>query len=365
LYFYKKTLYMANLNSLAAGRILSCYNVELNDVEKGGEGSRGGKVIGHTKSGKPIYEKYEHSSHKNFSHKEHLDAVALLKQQAKNPQGSELKYNSSHPSWKEAEKHYDAAVKKESTRGKHIGDMSKPELHEAAVRLGIKGHELMSKTDLAKKVLDANVDKQIKEFQAKKKVEKAEEQDVEKAEGDRGGKVIGHTKSGKAIYAHQGASDVKDFSPQDHKDAADAHHKHADEREKEEGVIGRKTANKHRDSHIDASQAKQEEDKKIDKKDPYQGAQDNFNKKVLNKSFDEYYSLLKGEEIVNDIEKSEGDADESLMKAAETPEQKAKMEKVMKEFKEGKLKSSSGELVTERSQAIAIAMSEAGITKAK
>lgn len=32
----------------------------------------------------------------------------------------------------------------------------------------------------------------------------------------------------------------------------------------------------------------------------------------------------------------------------------------MKEFKEGKLKSSSGEIVTDKSQAIAIAMSEAG-----
>jgi hypothetical protein len=26
------------------------------NIEKGGEGSRGGKIIGHTKSGKPIYQ---------------------------------------------------------------------------------------------------------------------------------------------------------------------------------------------------------------------------------------------------------------------------------------------------------------------
>ena len=41
-------------------KILSCYNLpksQDNDLEKGGgEGSRGGKIIGHTKSGKPIYE---------------------------------------------------------------------------------------------------------------------------------------------------------------------------------------------------------------------------------------------------------------------------------------------------------------------
>lgn len=35
-----------------------------------------------------------------------------------------------------------------------------------------------------------------------------------------------------------------------------------------------------------------------------------------------------------------------------------KVEKVMREFKEGKLKSSSGKKVTSRKQAIAIAMSE-------
>jgi hypothetical protein len=46
-----------------------------------------------------------------------------------------------------------------------------------------------------------------------------------------------------------------------------------------------------------------------------------------------------------------------------TPEQSAKVAKVMREFKEGKLHSSSGELVTKRDQAIAIALSEAGLSK--
>lgn len=42
-----------------------------------------------------------------------------------------------------------------------------------------------------------------------------------------------------------------------------------------------------------------------------------------------------------------------------------KVHKVMEEFKSGTLKSSSGQKVTERSQAVAIAMSEAGMTKKK
>jgi hypothetical protein len=49
-----------------------------NDLEKAtGEGSRGGKVIGHTKSGKPIYEgHFGHSySYKNFTAQDHKDAA--------------------------------------------------------------------------------------------------------------------------------------------------------------------------------------------------------------------------------------------------------------------------------------------------
>lgn len=42
-----------------------------------------------------------------------------------------------------------------------------------------------------------------------------------------------------------------------------------------------------------------------------------------------------------------------------------KVKKVMEEFKTGRLKSSSGQKVTERSQAVAIAMSEAGMSKKK
>ena len=42
---------------------------------------------------------------------------------------------------------------------------------------------------------------------------------------------------------------------------------------------------------------------------------------------------------------------------------KSKVEKVMGEFKRGTLKSSSGKKVKSRKQAVAIAMSEAGMSK--
>lgn len=38
---------------------------------------KGGKVIGHTKSGKPIYEAHRHSSHKEFNREDHKDASLL------------------------------------------------------------------------------------------------------------------------------------------------------------------------------------------------------------------------------------------------------------------------------------------------
>lgn len=44
-------------------------------LEKGGEGSKGGKVIGHTKSGKAIYENANHSKHKDFTVEDHDEAI--------------------------------------------------------------------------------------------------------------------------------------------------------------------------------------------------------------------------------------------------------------------------------------------------
>jgi hypothetical protein len=50
---------------------------------------------------------------------------------------------------------------------------------------------------------------------------------------------------------------------------------------------------------------------------------------------------------------------------AETAAQKRKVGTVMHEFKEGDLKSSSGDKVKSRKQAVAIAMSEADMSKKK
>lgn len=50
-------------------------------IEKGGEGSRGGKIIGHTKSGKPVYAVDRHKYGKDFSIEDHKDAANIHSQQ--------------------------------------------------------------------------------------------------------------------------------------------------------------------------------------------------------------------------------------------------------------------------------------------
>ena len=64
--------------------------------------------------------------------------------------------------------------------------------------------------------------------------------------------------------------------------------------------------------------------------------------------------------IQDNIQKAEV-TDEDVFKASS---ENKKVKKVMDEFAAGKLKSSSGEKVTDRKQAIAIAMSESGLSKA-
>lgn len=56
----------------------------VSEIIKGGEGSRGGKVIGHTRSGKPIYEHFNHPEHKTFSREDHSDAFETHKKIGKN-----------------------------------------------------------------------------------------------------------------------------------------------------------------------------------------------------------------------------------------------------------------------------------------
>ena len=81
-----------------------------------------------------------------------------------------------------------------------------------------------------------------------------DEQKIEKSEGSRGGKVIGHTKSGKPIYANKEASTYTDFSSKDHKDAAELHN----ERMNHHDRMAQKYSDESKSSAEEASQQRLE-----------------------------------------------------------------------------------------------------------
>lgn len=103
-------------------QILGSYNIQKsqdeNDIEKGGEGSKGGKVVGHTKSGKPIYSSFSHEEHKGFTSEDHMDASNLHKKEWQSKE-----YNSAdeamNDSWMKMHKHLKAS---NSARGKERGE---------------------------------------------------------------------------------------------------------------------------------------------------------------------------------------------------------------------------------------------------
>lgn len=104
-----------------AEKILACYTdsslssclnkAEENDLEKGGEGTHGGKVIGHTKSGKPIYEKMNTPDYKHFTSTDHREATELHLNEAKKYEHSDPTKGKAH--WNEAWKHDRVGNRKE------------------------------------------------------------------------------------------------------------------------------------------------------------------------------------------------------------------------------------------------------------
>ena len=76
---------------------------EEEDLEKGGEGSKGGRIIGHTKSGKPVYESMKTPEHKHFTVQDHRDATQLHLNESKKYEKTDFKRGKEY--WKEAWKH--------------------------------------------------------------------------------------------------------------------------------------------------------------------------------------------------------------------------------------------------------------------
>lgn len=178
---------------------------------------------------------------------------------------------------------------------------------------------------------------QVKEL--KDNIKKAKEElELEKGEGSRGGHVIGHTESGKPIYDKYSHKGHKNFTKQDHWDASDKHIQYMNMQNTSTsyGEKEKKQHDKERRKHEMAATYFDEPEK-----NPYH--------KELHKAFNW------SEEKQIDI----------LSKASE--KKQAKVKKVMDEWKQGTLKTSAGEIVGADKQkvAIAIALSEAGLSKKK
>lgn len=152
----------SDMRKTKALRLLSCYkefeaitkSLESN-LEKSGEGSRGGKVIGHTKSGKPIYESHEQLNTQNFSSEDHSDAVSQhMKESKMNSEEADDYDKGGHKDGKSARSIY------HRTKSKHHSQMA--ELHSNAMnskldnkveKAGATGKELKELVDEHKKLI--------------------------------------------------------------------------------------------------------------------------------------------------------------------------------------------------------------------
>ena len=253
------------------------------DLVKGsGEGSRGGKIIGHTGSGKPIYAPKGplglHAHHGD--HERHRFAAESASAKTKGATRSYHKGKISPSTWtSEAHKQAADAHEHAGAHKKHYSGSGSSWGHEQA-GLHAKGHDYRAKEHHKKAAIahhweqSKNKDKTKEQrgLHAKAGADHAAEyasggtgNDREQVgalgeklmasskrlhpalheksmddnpdllkgdkEGSRGGNVIGHTSSGKAIYAsHAGnfKAHTKGWSSKDHDDAALRHQKQAD-----------------------------------------------------------------------------------------------------------------------------------------
>ena len=167
-------------------------------VKGGGEGSRGGNVIGHTSSGKPIYEhtpgKAEgfHKRHAGWSKEDHAEAAA--KHRGRSDGHTRVYQGTSHRT---------EDSRRESNHSWHMSKYhnSMTQAHMAAARPknpheGVKLH-----TDNAH-----SHHSEASEYTKKSLVKGG-------GEGSRGGKVVGHTSSGKPIYQSHQHNDIHGQKP--------------------------------------------------------------------------------------------------------------------------------------------------------
>jgi hypothetical protein len=198
-------------------------SAQLDDLIKGGkktgEGSRGGKIIGHTQSGKPIYSNSKHESHKDFSAQDHTDAAELHHAHAERLQGGGslankdkgVKDHVAH-----SDHHYNASMGGQKDHGS-AREHAKKQVYDHKYH-----HEMM-------KHHQAEGDKAYaagKQSEAESHYEQAHRHFRDHQ--SKHPKLLGQTKSGKPVHDGKMAShaDHKNFTEEDHYDAAEIKRKH-------------------------------------------------------------------------------------------------------------------------------------------
>ncbi len=229
------------------------------ELEKAGEGSRGGTIVGHTKSGKPIYhsigESKQHDHH--YTVEDHQDAASHHRQAQKKYETAPGKDTASaegkvtmrdriahhNTNANYHEMHADILKEKQGVvKQKSLPEKNTPEWHKLKI-----AKDTMKMNPAMSGVMGgpshAEAEKTLKEYGLTKSEDAYEllGLKLEKSgEGSKGGHVIGHTKSGKPVYAEAGIhnKEYKGFSAQDHSDAAELHfYKHNVHTQKSNGTI--------------------------------------------------------------------------------------------------------------------------------
>lgn len=182
-------------------------------------GPRGGKIIGKTKTGKPIYENFDHPSHSNFSKSDHDDASKIHHMF----EGEAQKHLDRFPH-NDAQKSRSDFHRKQRVQHSQGAPMSKgivpmpphvhhemhPEVSSNTITMPIpKPHQ--SKNPPLPKV--SSLEEKMAEIENR----------ISNEVGPRGGKIIGKTSTGKPIYMSHGNRNHKGFSKVDHEDAVRHH----------------------------------------------------------------------------------------------------------------------------------------------
>jgi len=222
---------------------------EIGEIEKAnGEGSRGGKVIGHTKSGKPIYASKQASDYSNFTAQDHKEAASVHRQM-----DEKVDHHQHHAIANEHDK-ITIKNKKESSFIDVLNDKEETkdikdniELYDDNYHVYRRRYlQTQSDEDRYKMNKWLNLRKEQEKLLKDKEgvdVKKSEDNDLQKAyeilgledlikggEGTRGGIVIGHTKSGKPIYNKNDHKAHSNFTQEEHSEAAEIFGKYKGDR---------------------------------------------------------------------------------------------------------------------------------------